>query len=951
MALQNGTLQLLFFIILFLETIKLSSCIENEKQALLKLKQGLTDPSSRLSSWVGENCCTWSGVTCNNKTRNVIGLNLRNPLTGHELGGKIDPSLLDLKYLRYLDLSMNNFGGIQIPTFFGSLTKLRYLNLSGASFGGTIPPNLGNISNLLYLDLSSLFAELNGNDLKWTSSLSSLKYLNLGGVDLSKASSSWLQTVNMLPSLLELHLPQCQLFSLPPTLQFINFTSLSVLDLSNNGFNTTIPHWLFNFSTLAQLDLSSNNFHGGLSRSLGKLCNLHMLKLSINEISGEVTEMLNGFSSCPNNSSLESLDLGYNQLTGNLPNSFGYLKNLQYLALWNNWFKGSIPNSIGNMSCLEELYLSNNQMGGSIPQCLGQLMSLVVLELSENPWGSVITEAHFANLSSLREFSMHEGWSNISVIFNISSDWLPPFKLTYISIISCQLGPKFPTWLRNQNELNTLVLVNTRISDTIPEWFWKLDLQLNELDVGYNHLSGQVPNSLRFNNLSNVDLSSNNFEGPFPLWSSNVSSLYLRNNSFSGPIPLNIGEVMPKLTDLDMSKNSLNGSIPLSIGNLNVLTNLDISKNHISGRIPDFWNDMPDLYYIDISNNRLSGTIPSSIGSLNSLRFLLLSKNNLSGEVPSALQNCTVMATIDIGDNQISGYIPAWIGESIPSLLILRLRNNSFTGSIPSQICTLSTLHILDLSQNKLSGIIPPCFGNLSGMKIELNSEKTRYQAYLEVVTKGRTFEYQDSNLYLVNNLDLSGNDLSGVIPEELTGLFNIGTLNLSMNHLRGTIPEKIGNLKQLETLDLSKNELSGPIPSSMASLTFLNHLNLSYNNLSGKIPTGNQLQTLIDPSIYEGNLALCGLPLTTNCSNDGGEVPSRDNKEDTNDEGKFEKLWFSLTIVLGFFVGFWGVCGTLIIKKHWRDAYFDFLEKMKEMIIAVVSGNGCGKVSCGSRN
>ncbi|KAL7196310.1 hypothetical protein ACSBR1_036337 [Camellia fascicularis] len=848
---------------LFLETIKLISCIENEKQALLKLKQGLTDPSSRLSSWVGENCCTWSGVTCNNKTRNVIGLNLRNPLTGHELGGKIDPSLLDLKYLCYLDLSMNNFGGIQIPTFFGSLTKLRYLNLSGASFGGTIPSNLGNISNLLYLDLSSLFAELNGNDLEWTSSLSSLKYLNLGGVDLSKASSSWLQTVNMLPSLLELHLPQCKLFSLPPTLQFINFTSLSVLDLSNNGFNTTIPHWLFNFSTLAQLDLSSNNFHGGLSRSLGKLCNLHMLKLSINEISGE------------------------------------------YLALWNNLFEGSIPNSIGNMSCLEELYLSNNQMGGNIPQSLGQLKSLVVLELSENPWESVTTEAHFANLSSLREFSIHKGFSNISVIFHISSDWLPPFKLTYITITSCQLGPKFPTWLRNQNELNTLVLVNTRISDTIPEWFWKLDLQLNELDVGFNHLSGQVPNSLRFSDLSNVDLNSNSFEGPFPLWSSNVSSLYLRNNLFSGPIPLNIGEVMPKLTDLDMSKNSLNGSIPLSIGNLNALTNLDISKNHISGRIPDFWNDMPDLYYIDMSNNRLSGTIPSSIGSLNSLIFLLLSKNNLSGEVPSALQNCTVMATIDIGDNQISGYIPAWIGESIPSLLILRLRNNSFTGNIPSQICTLSTLHILDLSQNKLSGTIPPCFGNLSGMKIELNSKKTQYQAYLDVVTKGRTYEYKDSNLYLVNNLDLSGNDLSGVIPEELTSLFNLGTLNLSMNHLRGTIPEKIGNLKQLETLDLSKNELSGPIPSSMASLTFLNHLNLSYNNLS---------------------------------------VPNWDNKEDTNDEGKFEKLWFSLTVVLGFFVGFWGVCGTLIIKKHWRDAYFDFLEKMKEMIIAVVSGNGCGK-------
>ncbi|CAL5370254.1 unnamed protein product [Camellia sinensis] len=943
MAMGSGSLQLLFLILvsglLFLETIKLGSSIEIEKKALLKFKDSLTDPSGRLSSWVGENYCTWSGVTCNNKTGNVIELNLSNPFPHssniHELRGEINPSLLDLKHLSYIDLSMNNFGGIQIPTFFGSLTKLRYLNLSSASFGGTIPPNLGNLSSLLYLDLSFQFNDSNVNDLRWISSLSSLKYLNLGGVDLSKAASYWLQTVNTLPSLSELHMPQCALLNLPPSLPSINFTSLSLLDLSNNGFNSTIPHWLFNLSTLAQLDLSKNYFIGGqLSRSLGKLCNLQMLQLSYNNITGEVTEFIKSLSRCPD-SRLETLDLGNNQLTGNLPNSLGFLKNLQSLLLWNNLFKGSIPNSIGNLSSLEELYLSNNQMMGSIPQNLGQLSSLVVLELSENSWEGVVTEAHFANLSNLREISIFKGSPNISMIFNISSDWIPPFKLTYINIRSCQLGPKFPTWLRNQSELNTLVLNNARISDTLPDWFWKLDLQLSDLEVSYNTLSGPVPNSLRFNDFANVDLSSNRFEGPLPLWSSNVSTLYLRDNLFVGPVPLDIGEVMPQLTDLDISRNFLNGSIPLSIGNLTALTNLAISNNYLSGEIPDFWNDMPFLYYIDMSNNSLSGSIPNSIGSLNFLVFLFLSRNNLSGEVPSALKNCTAMETFDIGDNQISGHIPTWIGESMPSLLILRLRNNSFVGNIPSQICTLSTLHILDLSQNKLSGIIPPCFGNLSGLKID--PDTNRYEGHLQVVAKGIILVYQDSNLYLVNSLDLSNNNLSGDIPEELTGLFKLGTLNLSMNHLRGKIPGKIGNLEWLETLDLSKNKLSGPIPPSMTSLTFLNHLNLSYNDLSGKIPTSNQLQTLIDPSIYEGNLALCGFPLTTKCTNDGGQAPNRD-KEDTNDEGKFEKLLFYITIVLGFFVGFWGVCGTLIIKKHWRDAYFHFLGKLKDKIIGVVS-------------
>ncbi|GKV15192.1 hypothetical protein SLEP1_g25994 [Rubroshorea leprosula] len=71
------------------------------------------------------------------------------------LGGKISPSLLHLKHLSYLDLSNNDFGGIQIPKFFGSLESLRYLNLSRANFGGEVPHHLGNLSNLKYLNLEN----------------------------------------------------------------------------------------------------------------------------------------------------------------------------------------------------------------------------------------------------------------------------------------------------------------------------------------------------------------------------------------------------------------------------------------------------------------------------------------------------------------------------------------------------------------------------------------------------------------------------------------------------------------------------------------------------------------------------------------------------------------------------------------------------------------------------
>ena len=126
-------------------------CIESERNALLKFKQHLQDPSNRLASWAGDvDCCQWVGVVCHNVTGHVHQLHLRNfypildeftiydDLFGPQyeayersmFGGKLNPSLLDLKNLNYLDLSYNNFSGTQIPKFLGSMESLRYLNLS-----------------------------------------------------------------------------------------------------------------------------------------------------------------------------------------------------------------------------------------------------------------------------------------------------------------------------------------------------------------------------------------------------------------------------------------------------------------------------------------------------------------------------------------------------------------------------------------------------------------------------------------------------------------------------------------------------------------------------------------------------------------------------------------------------------------------------------------------------
>ncbi|KAK2636757.1 hypothetical protein Ddye_031549 [Dipteronia dyeriana] len=192
------------------------------------------------------------------------------------------------------------------------------------------------------------------------------------------------------------------------------------------------------------------------------------------------------------------------------------------------------------------------------------------------------------------------------------------------------------------------------------------------------------------------------------------------------------------------------------------------------------------------------------------------------------------------------------------------------------------------------------------------------------MVVKGRQYEYIKI-IPMLNLIDLSSNYLTGEIPEEITNLSALGSLNVSWNQLSGKILENINNLQQLEPLDLSGNHFSGPIPPSMSSMTFLSHFNVSYNNLSSPIPTANQFQTFDDPSIYEGNPYFCGPPLTTSCSSDLKDPQYKDEGVDDEDRSS-ETLWFYFGMTVGFIVGFWIVCGTVMIKRFWRRAYFRFV-------------------------
>ncbi|XP_028081563.1 receptor-like protein EIX1 [Camellia sinensis] len=887
------------------------SCIVSEREALMKIKGNLTDEANRLSSWVGKDCCTWKGVGCSSKTGHVVKLDLHNPIFGgNKLGGQVSPSLLDLNHLHYLDLSGNN---IQISNSLGSLKSLRYLDLSWSIFDATIPHNLGNLSRLQYLNLSN-----NGLSSPIPVTLGRLTSLTV--LDLSRNNFN-----------------DSMLYSL------CNLSSLVHIDLSVNSLGGAIPHCLGNLASLSILRLSQNDLQGPIPSEMGNMTQLTELDLSWNVFEGEIPNSMR------NLCNLCVLDLSYNmRLSGGLPNHLGEFKNLERLIIQGNSFYGPLPSSLGTLSYLRVLDTGNNQLNGSIPISLGQLSKLEYLDLSKNAFVGTVFELHFAKLKSLNELYLHSN----SLVLNVTSQWVPPFQLQVIGLSSIKVGPQFPQWLKTQKSVTALHMSNASISVVIPNWFESIYCGIIDLDLSNNQIKGKVPIFQKCKYRS-LQLSSNRFEGPLTPLPSDVYLLDLSNNLLSGPITVSDDSATMSFTFLGLSNNHLTGVIPLSLCKAKSIQFIDISNNQLSGKIPPCLGQLELLSVLDLTNNSLYGEIPSSLGSLKFLNSLHLRYNKFYGKLPLSLQNLTGLSTIDLGENVFTDNIPPWIGYNLTGLKFLNLQSNNFYGDIPPQLCHLQNLQLLNLAQNNITGNIPHCFGDFTAMFSNFTAMVVLDHAYIlnpsgnfvfdksyeENILdsmKGRELKYTKTLKFLVS-MDLSNNGIVGEIPEELMDLSGLLNLNLSGNHLKGRIPNNIGNLTQLESLDLSRNKLSGPIPPSLSSLSYLGHLNMSFNNLSGRIPTGNQLQTLDDPSIYIGNDGLCGAPLNS-CFDDKSSHSNHKHADQSRVADETDFLWFYTGIGPGFLVGFLGVCGTLNFKKSWRYAYFQFIENNYNWISVTIA-------------
>ncbi|XP_019157718.1 PREDICTED: probable leucine-rich repeat receptor-like protein kinase At1g35710 [Ipomoea nil] len=573
-------------------------CKEEEKQALLCFKE----ESKILRNWVDRaDCCTeWEGVVCDNVTGHVTELHL---LTNDNLlRGKLSSCLLEVKQLRYLDLSGLNFSESHIPNFIGSFVNLQYIDLSSTRFEGIIPHQLGNLSHLHTLRLGADNA-LKADNLDWLSNLSNLKVLDLSYVNLSMVHN-WAEVINMLPSLRELYLNDCDISKSSHPLGH-NKSSLQVLELAYNKFNSVIFRWIFNLDSLRTLDISANQFHGHLPNSLLNL------------------------------TSLRTLQIFENQFHGHLPNSLWNLTSFSDLDLSENMFTGEIPKPIGKLNKLQSVYLYNNKLYGPLPENLGYSFPMLEnLNIMGNMLEGIVTENHFVNLAMLRYLQA----SGNRLTLNVSLNWIPPFQLFVLYLSGWKLGPQFPTWLQYQHTIVELDISNAGIQSEVP-------------NLSNNNLSGVIPWCLK--NLTAMINEEAIQDGEFEMGYSSydgaygesaiVTTKWLEYEYYTIILLLFVG--------MDLSSNNFSGDIPIELANLVRLRSLNLSRNNLTGNIPMEMGNMRFLESLDLSRNQLSGKIPPSFSSLNTLEVLDESYNNLSGKIPSGTQLQGFNASCYIGNN------------------------------------------------------------------------------------------------------------------------------------------------------------------------------------------------------------------------------------------------------------------------------------------------------------
>lgn len=161
-------------------------------------------------------------------------------------------------------------------------------------------------------------------------------------------------------------------------------------------FNKPVETWhgvQITNNTVTGIELGFNNLRGEIPASIKNLENLETLKLFFNQIGGEIPNEIGALKK------LKVLDLNSNLISGSIPSSIYGLDQLENLLLSSNNFTGVVPSEISQLKNLKTLVLFDNHFFGDFPVAISGLDNLEEIVIAENNFNSESLKTSLASLS------------------------------------------------------------------------------------------------------------------------------------------------------------------------------------------------------------------------------------------------------------------------------------------------------------------------------------------------------------------------------------------------------------------------------------------------------------------------------------------------------------------------------------------------------------------------
>ncbi|PQL89630.1 dockerin type I domain-containing protein [Apibacter sp. wkB309] len=596
---------------------------------------------------------------------------------------------------------------------------------------------------------------------------------------------------------------------------------------------------------------------------------------------------------------LEVLYLYGNKIEGSLPESWGELKKLKHLEVRYNSIN-QLHSTIGNMENLIKLELDGNQIQ-DIPKSLIQDHWAIsnlnfknqTIKISELETG---TNELIIKLPQICVFSINNGSSNLNgkYIFNIyinnvrkgstySNNGILYFK--DIASWGVKYGDKVRIeqtegYAQGTNIYYDKLTFGRQVEATEFEILKKFHsstlgvLWKNKWDVSKNnlHLENWYGVGIKDGHIISISLPNNLLMGTIPEEISGLKYLEVLNlnsNEIEGELPISLGN-LKKLKILNVLSNKISGNIPASLSESKELKKMILSNNNFSGNIPSIvLNELKEINELDLSNNSFTDidhplTFNNAdirnqesskdeylelkddkiIVKLNKINLydtknsdfkakntFYLQANNLNISKSTAKDSLVIFSDINISEIPDSASIAIWQSDGSASG-----SHNRYKG-----IVRQSTTPVFDEEYRALVKLYQKTNGDQWKEKWNISSNNLHIQSWKGII-------HNEGHIIEIN---LSDNNLNGIIPKEIADLPKLKSINLSSNRINGIekiIPSNVTVILDRQTIDLGNLPLSDQTVIKDTSINRYDHKSQKFINQSYSITIGDFSKNITIP-------------------------------------------------------------------------------------------------------